>query len=88
MNTLTFDEEPILEWNEYGVYIHEKYRESDKNIFIYYHSMVCVVYNVKTIADCTTSKITVYLSNGLIIELGFNEEVSYIFQDFRKHRVT
>jgi hypothetical protein len=94
MNIIVFNNEPILQWKTNGVYIYNKGYEYDKNLFIYYHTITCVSYNEKKCPippentddnnpdTFTQSKITVYLANNMVIEIIFDEEAPYIYDDF------
>jgi hypothetical protein len=93
--TLQFSQEPILVWKKHGVYIYEKGYEYDKNIFIYFQSLVAVTYGEKKIInepstyndDIETSyvqsHIILNLSNGVTVTLIFDDETPYIYEYFQ-----
>jgi hypothetical protein len=93
--TLTFNQEPILIWKKNGVYIYEKGYEYDKNIFIYYQSLVSVNYGETKVeipvderyddkdTHYVRTHLTISLSNGMIVNLEFADEAPYIYQYFQ-----
>jgi hypothetical protein len=88
---MLFNDEPILDWKEKGVHIHNKGHEYDQNIFIYYNSIACVSYKEFKVLDdeeySTHSTTTVYLSNSMIVEITFAEPSHHIFRYFQNHRM-